>query len=138
MRLVYISGPITRGNQWANGARADDAMLTLMRVGIAVHNPMLTMWAGACRAALDVSPLSAATDSHYLRPLATAHAGYGGLDHAAWLAADKEIVSRCDAVLRLPGESTGADIETAHATACGIPVFHDLGGLIRHFAEATP
>ncbi len=131
MRLIYVSGPITRGNQWANGAQADDAMLALMRAGIAVHNPMLTMWAGACRAAIDQFPDIDGVDEAVLRPKATAHNEFGGLNHAAWLAADKEIVSRCDAVLRLPGESTGADIETAHADAMGIPVFHDIDELIR-------
>jgi len=39
----------------------------------------------------------------------------------AWLDDDLEIVSRCDVVLRLPGDSPGADEEVAHAEALGIP-----------------
>lgn len=40
-----------------------------------------------------------------------------------WYAYDLHLLRRCDAVLRLAGESRGADIETAEAEALGIPVF---------------
>jgi hypothetical protein len=33
------------------------------------------------------------------------------------------LLSRCDAVFRIPGASNGADIEVAKAQAMGLPVF---------------
>lgn len=47
-----------------------------------------------------------------------------------WLAYDRDVLVRCDAVLRLPGESSGADTEVALADELGIPVFYfDMNGL---------
>lgn len=46
-----------------------------------------------------------------------------------WYAFDIELLLRCDAVLRLPGDSTGADREVAVAESRGIPVFHNRGEL---------
>jgi hypothetical protein len=121
MKLVYLAGPIRKGNIDQNVAQADDAMLALMRAGIAVINPMLSCYAGAARADLDAGGPHCQTG-----PDAYAHGGFRDLGAEAWLTMDLEIVSRCDAVLRLPGESTGADGETEHARKLGIPVFHDL------------
>lgn len=44
-----------------------------------------------------------------------------------WYAYDLAILARCDALLRLPGPSTGADKEIAFAEGqeIPIPVFHD-------------
>jgi hypothetical protein len=36
------------------------------------------------------------------------------------------LLSRCDAVLRLPGASRGADMDVAHARELGLPVFTSL------------
>lgn len=36
------------------------------------------------------------------------------------------LLERCDALLRIPGESRGADLDVARARALGIPVFTDL------------
>lgn len=44
------------------------------------------------------------------------------IDHATWLEQDLPWVEASDIVLRLPGESTGADMETAFARERGIPV----------------
>jgi hypothetical protein len=52
-----------------------------------------------------------------------------------WLALDLEYLRRCDVVLRLPGESSGADGEVAFALEHGIPVFHDEPAL-RAWIEA--
>jgi len=46
-----------------------------------------------------------------------------------WLDMDFEVISRCDALLRLPGESKGADREVAFAREQQIPVFHDEAAL---------
>jgi len=46
-----------------------------------------------------------------------------------WLAYDDAWIDVCDAMLRLPGESSGADRETAKAKALGIPVFETFKDL---------
>lgn len=50
--------------------------------------------------------------------------------YSDWIEYDKEWVAVCDAVLRLPGESSGADGEVALAKSLGIPVFHSVGDLL--------
>lgn len=47
-----------------------------------------------------------------------------------WMALDLPIVERCEAVLRIPGESRGADQEVFHAMDCGIPVFYSEQDII--------
>lgn len=45
-------------------------------------------------------------------------------DNEYWYAYDIHILKRCDALLRLPGESVGADREIEAAKENGIPVFY--------------
>lgn len=47
-----------------------------------------------------------------------------------WYAYDLALLERCDAMLRLPGESPGADAEEDHASVSSIPVFHDVPALL--------
>ena len=54
-----------------------------------------------------------------------------------WLAYDNEWLQRCDCVLRLPGESHGADKEVALAESFGIPVFTDKESLVYERALGT-
>lgn len=49
---------------------------------------------------------------------------------------DLEWMDHMDAVLRLPGESAGADMEVAHAKALGLPVFYSIDD-IREGVNAT-
>jgi hypothetical protein len=51
----------------------------------------------------------------------------------AWLDLDKAWLERCDAILRLPGESVGADLEMGWAKDHGLLVFDS----IEHVAHAT-
>lgn len=60
-----------------------------------------------------------------------------GTVHADWYGMDLVIVSRCDAVLRLPGESVGADLEVQKAEELGLPVFTTVEGVIA-WAESAP
>lgn len=43
-------------------------------------------------------------------------------EYEEWLALDLRLLERCDVLVRLPGESAGADREAAHAGRRGIPV----------------
>ncbi len=36
------------------------------------------------------------------------------------------LIQRCDAVLRIPGESRGADMDVAHAKALGLQIFYSM------------
>lgn len=94
MTVVYLSGPMSQGDRSHNAFLFLRAHETLMDRGYAVINPGLT----------------------YFLPWA------GTKPHAAWIAADLPIVERCDLVVRLPGESVGADMEVEHAKKHGIPV----------------
>ena len=46
-------------------------------------------------------------------------------DYQEWLELDLQYLSNCDAILRLEGESPGADKEVAHAVNQEIPVFYE-------------
>jgi len=46
-----------------------------------------------------------------------------------WLQQDLEWLPVCDALLRIPGESRGADLEVAEALRRGIPVYRSLDEL---------
>jgi nucleoside 2-deoxyribosyltransferase len=48
-----------------------------------------------------------------------------------WYEYDVATLARCDAVLRLPGDSTGADREVAYAERKGIPVFTERDDLFK-------
>jgi hypothetical protein len=103
MKRIYISGPITKGNRNQNYFQACEAEAELMRCGFAPLNPMQTM----------VLPF----------------AWDGQFSHEQWLQRDFAWIEVSDAILRLPGESVGADMETEHAKKLGIPVFTDIGEL---------
>jgi hypothetical protein len=44
-------------------------------------------------------------------------------EYQFWLDQDMQWLQECDALLRLPGESAGADLEVEWAIAHGLPVF---------------
>lgn len=49
-----------------------------------------------------------------------------------WLDYDFTWVESCDCVLRLKGESKGADLEVEHAKINGIPVFYSIEEIIKY------
>ncbi len=118
-RMVYLAGPISRGDLAHNINQANAAFRALADAGFA---PLCPQWSCFSGGAL-VAPTSGEV-------YAMASATGNGMSHAAWLAVDLVFVERSDAVLRLPGDSTGADMETAHARRCGVPVFDSLADVI--------
>jgi hypothetical protein len=56
-------------------------------------------------------------------------------DYEWWLAYDLAILARCDALLRIPGNSPGADREVEWAGEHGIPVARSLSWLHRVLAN---
>ena len=100
-RVVYIAGPYS-SSPVRNTKAACDAFDRLFDAGLSPIVPHLSML-------LDFN-----------RPRTWEE----------WLELDLPIVARCEAVLRLPGESKGADMEVEHAQSLGIPVFHAEWDLI--------
>jgi hypothetical protein len=43
----------------------------------------------------------------------------------------QRLLQHCDAVLRLPGESAGADLDVATAERLGLPVYYDVADIPR-------
>ena len=54
-----------------------------------------------------------------------------------WYSYDLATLARCDALLRLPGESTGADREVAFALDQAMPVFYDHVDLCEWASQST-
>lgn len=96
--LIYIASPYTIGDAVPNVSRQIDAAEALAQRG---HVP--------------IAPLL----SHYW------HERYQH-DWQFWLNLCKRIVPVCDAVLRLDGDSLGADVEVALAIDCKMPVFYSI------------
>jgi len=112
MKRVYLSGPITRGNRSWNFYQACEAQRLLLDAGYAVLNPMLSM----------------------------AHPDGSNIPWESWIVSDLEFVKVCNIVIRLPGHSRGADIETQFAHNRGISVvfisgFDPLGNLVDWIAK---
>lgn len=102
-RLVYLACPITAGNRNVNYFQAIEAERELMFAGFAPQNPAHTM----------TLPFGWQPD----------------VPHTLWLDCCFPLVERCDAVLRLPGYSVGADAEVQHAVRHGVPVFYAVADL---------
>jgi hypothetical protein len=107
--MILIAGPYRSGTgddpakMAANLARLEEAAWPLFAAG---HVPMIGEWV-----ALPV--LSSAGAAGPLDPLA---------EQVMYPTAQR-LLQRCDGVLRLPGESTGADQDVAIARERGIPVW---------------
>ncbi len=102
--LVFIAGPYTVPDPVENTGAAIDAGMALFESGEAV--PL-------------IPHLTLAMNLRNPRP-----ADY-------WYALDLEQLAHCSAVLRLPGESAGADREVERARELGLPIFDDVDKVIR-------
>lgn len=150
-KRVYICGPISRGDLLHNIRQADEAFLALAKLGFAPFNPMLSCFAGSVRertGSFQWSNLiteSSNGTTHtgadvqwvpYIVPSIEAIASRGSaldLSHADWIRIDLAYVEVAHALLRLPGESVGAELEVAHAIKHGVPVFHSIPELVQRF-----
>jgi hypothetical protein len=107
--LVLIAGPYRSGTggdpalMAANLARLEQAAWPLFRAG---HLPVIGEWVAL--------PVLRSAGADVDDPLA---------EQVLYPAAAR-LLARCDAVLRLPGESTGADQDVAIAQQRGLPVYH--------------
>ena len=109
--LILIAGPYRSGTgddptlMAANLARLEEAAWPLFAAG---HIPMIGEWVAL--------PVLRSAGADLADPLA---------DQVMYPTAAR-LLARCDAVLRLPGESTGADQDVAIARERGLPVYHRI------------
>ena len=104
-KAVYVAGPITSGNPFENMLSALAVGQELIEAGFAPYVPHLTVYWDKLH-----NP--------------------GENTWETWLEIDLPWVSKADAVLRLPGESPGADREVALAYKLGIPVYSSVPNLL--------
>jgi hypothetical protein len=116
-KRVYIAGPISKGGLFENVARADIAFRELLRAGFAPLCPHWSVFHGSIFSA-----------GRFVAAVADPFPG--GTTHADWMGVDLPWVEASHAVLRLPGESAGADLEVAHAERHGIPVFDSIDAVL--------
>jgi len=101
---VFISSPYTLGDKLENVENSLKVADELMDKGITPFAPLLNHY----------------QDLILPRP------------EKDWMDWDIEWMLTCDAVLRLPGESKGADNEVRIAKAHKIPIFYDIDKLIKY------
>jgi hypothetical protein len=101
--------------------QATRAFYVLARAGLAPWCPQWSCFSGGAM----VSPGSATVYA-----IASVF-GDPTMGHEDWMAVDLAWVAVADAVLRLPGDSAGADQEVAEAERLGLPVFHSVADAIR-------
>ena len=101
MIKVYIASPYTMGDIAVNVKLQIDTVDELINGGFAPFAPLYSHF------------------QHMAHPR----------DYHDWIKLDLEWVSVCDCVLRLGGESSGADGEVAYAQELMIPVFYSIEAL---------
>lgn len=102
MKLIYVAGPYRAPSEWelvANIRRAEDIAIELWQIGLAVICPHKN----------------------------TAFFG-GATDDEVWLAGDREMIRRSDAVYAMERweQSSGSRTEIELARQLGIPIFGTL------------
>lgn len=107
MKKVFVASPYTLGDVAVNVRNSIEVGNKLMDAGFAPFLPLLSHF------------------QHMMFPRA----------YEDWINVDLEWLKSCDCLLRLPGESKGADGEEALAIKLGIPVYYDLDALL--FIEAV-
>lgn len=127
-KRVYIAGPIQKGDLCANVNQATAAFVSLAKLGF---SPLCPHWSVYSKPA-HKWPASFGLPQDFVYCQATAM-GNEEMVHADWMGVDLPWVECAHAVLRLPGDSVGADLETAHAAKCEIPVFTSIEDLVSYF-----
>jgi len=102
MKRVYIASPYSIGDQAINVRRQIDCAEELMNLGFVPYAPLLSHF------------------QHLVHPRPIED----------WYRFDNEWVRACHYLLRLSGESKGADDEVKLAYKSGVVVFHSLEDLL--------
>lgn len=99
---VYIASPYTIGSKLANVDRSMQVANELINLGFAPFIPLLNHF----------------QNNEYPQP------------EKIWLSLDLDWVESCHCVLRLGGESTGADNECDYADKLAMPVFRSVEQIV--------
>jgi hypothetical protein len=108
---VYVAGPISKGDVPANIRAGIDAGLRLLTAGYA---PMIP----------------------HLSALVEPDALIGTPRYEDWMETDFAWIAAADALVRIPGDSAGADREIEHAEKHGVPVFYGVDAFLARNACA--
>lgn len=103
---IYIAGPYTNPDAISNVHKAIDAAEELLKSGFEVYVPHLTYYWEMY---------------HYQHP------------YEWWLKFDLTWLRRCSAILRLPGDSNGADKEVEYAQNYFCPVFYSIEEILKFY-----
>ncbi|MCK9616090.1 MAG: DUF4406 domain-containing protein [Candidatus Omnitrophica bacterium] len=101
--FIYIASPYNIGDKLTNVKKSLEAANILMDKGFVPYAPLLNHF----------------QDEIFPRP------------EKDWIEFDIHWLYKCDAVLRLPGESKGADEEVLIAKKIRIPVFYSIEELVK-------
>lgn len=104
-KVIYIAGPMAKPPMDDNIRRAMSTGEALMRLGFSFIMPQLCFYFAV----------------HYPH------------SWKEWLELNKPLVLKSDGLIRLDGESEGADLEVSWATEAGIPVFRAVSEIERYF-----
>jgi hypothetical protein len=102
---VYIASPYTKGDIAVNVKTQIDFVDVLMDLGFAPFAPLYSHF------------------QHMAHPR----------PYTDWVEIDLVWVEACDCLLRLSGESSGADGEVELALSLGKPVFYCIGELVNYY-----
>lgn len=106
---VYVSGPYTQGDPVINTRKAMDLADRLEDAGFRVFCPHLSLF------------------RHLLRERSWKE----------WMDIDLFWVERCDVLIRIPGPSSGGDMEVTRALELGKPVYFSYEKLIQEYYRIT-
>lgn len=104
MHYVYVAGPISKGDVFKNLRMGIDTGAELRKLGFAPFVPHYDFLAYMYR------------DDVWT--------------YEEVLANDFDWIRRCDAILRLPGESAGAEREVAFANKINVPIYYNIADLL--------
>jgi hypothetical protein len=105
MIKIFISSPYSLGDVAINVKRQIDVADELINLGFAPYVPLLSHF------------------QHLMRPRS----------QEDWERLDLEWINQCDCLLRLDGNSKGADIEVEYAKNCEVPVFYDIDSIKKYY-----
>ena len=109
MKRIYIAGPYSGPTIWDVQQNVNQAKIMASNIIDLGHAPFCPH-------------LSHYIEVKFPKPYLT------------WLEIDNEFVKVCDALIRIPGASSGSDKEVALAESLGIPVFFELQDLIEYLS----
>ena len=107
MIKVYIASPYTKGDVAVNVKVQLDCADELITLGFAPFAPLYSHF------------------QHMAHPR----------PYSDWIKIDLEWVKVCDCLLRLEGDSSGADGEVKYANELGIPVFYSIAELVNFYKK---